>query len=81
MTQAVRAIRNSGAFTMSPYVEEALRWTPQRPTANNSNVESESSVSSPPRILLADDNADMRDYVARLLEAEGWIVEAVTDVV
>ena len=31
------------------------------------------------RIVLADDNADMRDYVARLLAAEGYAVDAVAD--
>ena len=31
------------------------------------------------RILLADDNADMREYVARLLQSHGWTVEAVAD--
>ena len=30
-----------------------------------------------PRILLADDNADMRDYVRRILEPAGYEVEAV----
>ncbi|MEV1075042.1 ATP-binding protein [Micromonospora parva] len=31
------------------------------------------------RILLADDNADMRAYLTRLLTAQGWRVRAVTD--
>src|SRR5690606_16078332 len=31
------------------------------------------------RILLADDNADMRTYVARLLRSQGWRVLAVAD--
>jgi DNA-binding response OmpR family regulator len=31
------------------------------------------------RILLEDDNADLRDYVARLLRSQGWTVDAVTD--
>jgi DNA-binding response OmpR family regulator/nitrogen-specific signal transduction histidine kinase len=30
-------------------------------------------------VLLADDNADMRDYAARLLREQGWEVEAVAD--
>jgi PAS domain S-box-containing protein len=34
---------------------------------------------APPRILLADDNADRRDYVKRLLSAVGIAVEAVAD--
>ena len=32
-----------------------------------------------PRILVADDNRDMRDYLSRLLSAEGWRVETVAD--
>ncbi|WP_239164986.1 SpoIIE family protein phosphatase [Actinoplanes palleronii] len=31
------------------------------------------------RILVADDNGDMRDYLARLLAAQGWRVQTVTD--
>jgi signal transduction histidine kinase len=31
------------------------------------------------RVLLADDNADVREYVSRLLRQEGWAVEAVAD--
>ncbi|WP_430791475.1 ATP-binding protein [Actinoplanes sp. G11-F43] len=31
------------------------------------------------RILVADDNADMRSYLARLLTAEGWRVETAAD--
>ena len=33
----------------------------------------------PARVLVADDNADMRDYLARLLRAAGYQVTAVTD--
>jgi PAS domain S-box-containing protein len=53
------------------YVEEALRWleAPQSP-ARAEAIEG--------RILLADDNADMRDYVARLLTGS-YEVEAVAD--
>jgi signal transduction histidine kinase len=31
------------------------------------------------RVLLADDNADVRDYAARLLRAQGWVVDTVSD--
>jgi signal transduction histidine kinase/serine phosphatase RsbU (regulator of sigma subunit)/DNA-binding response OmpR family regulator len=31
------------------------------------------------RVLVADDNADMRDYLLRLLRAQGWQVEGVAD--
>ena len=33
----------------------------------------------PGRVLVADDNADMREYLARLLRAAGYQVDAVTD--
>jgi PAS domain S-box-containing protein len=31
------------------------------------------------RILLVDDNSDLRDYVGRLLRSQGWTVESVSD--
>ncbi|TFI55950.1 response regulator [Mastigocladus laminosus UU774] len=54
------------------------------PVSSVSSVSSLSSVSSvsllsPARILLADDNADMRDYVKRLLLSQGYEVETVAD--
>jgi signal transduction histidine kinase len=77
---------NSKATGASLYVEEALRWLPEtdeiiKPSANQAeqrNVFSPSyshTPSSPSnRILLVDDNADMRDYVKRLL-SQRWQVE------
>ena len=56
------------------YVQEALRWLPDSRSAD--------LPSEPPsgkRILLADDNADMRDYVRRLLTQRGHSVESVAD--
>ncbi len=52
------------------YVQEASRWV--APTRESS------ASTSADRIVFADDNADMRDYVARLL-AERWEVETVGD--
>ena len=45
------------------YIEEAARWITQ-PTHP-----SQPGPSTRPKILIADDNADMRDYVARLLSS------------
>jgi PAS domain S-box-containing protein len=77
------------AMRAEAYVAEALRWLPSSDTVVPGAEESSSSsatmgidASRPrtgQRIILADDNADMRDYVNRLLIAEGYIVEAVTN--
>lgn len=75
------AVTTSGA---APYIEEALRWLPEESTAAispESLLESRPPTplaSSTARILLVDDNADMRDYVKRLLHNR-YQVEAVGD--
>jgi signal transduction histidine kinase len=72
------------------FVEEALRWLPEKAEPRSDEMLETSSVLSSlgvgaaagdqerRRILLADDNADMRDYVVRLLQP-GYDVEAVGD--
>jgi len=58
-----------------PFVEEALRWLPGKTT----NAEAERGPSAPAsaaRVLVVDDNADMRDYLVRLLSVR-FHVEAV----
>ncbi|WP_240807872.1 ATP-binding protein [Polyangium spumosum] len=70
----------------SPYVEEALRWLPGAGEGDAEGRESRLPVpaidalapSPNACILLADDNADMRAYVGRIL-GERWKVEAVAD--
>ncbi|MGB9460336.1 MAG: ATP-binding protein [Candidatus Acidiferrum sp.] len=72
------------------YVEEALRWLPEQQNAGE-NIQAPSPLSfseciplstqeceQAPRILVADDNADMRDYVQRLLRGQ-YEVTAVAD--
>jgi signal transduction histidine kinase len=63
----------------STIVQQALRWVqgtgedaavPEVPT---------SGVAPGSRILLADDNRDLRDYVGRLLRQQGWTIECVED--
>ena len=78
--------RPSASVSATPFVEEALRWLPERATsaepsgqAENNEAAEEVPIDGIGRILIADDNADMRDYVARLLRARGWTVEAVAD--
>lgn len=76
----------SNTLGAAPYVEEVLRWLPQKdhPLEEQSRQPAKKiplvSPELPPRssalarILLVDDNADMRDYVGRLLR-ERWQVE------
>ena len=62
------------------YVEEVLSWLPHDTTRQVDAVTVSSRVSekASARILVADDNADMRDYLARLLGAT-YDVLAVSD--
>ncbi len=61
------------------YVEEALGWEGTGPVAAGGETERAGPLAGPrERIVFADDNADMRAYVARLL-GERWAVESVSD--
>ena len=71
----------SESMGRTPYLEEALRWLPEEPVP----VDPPAAVPDGRphevrgfRIVVADDNADMREYVARLLGSR-WQVEAVGD--
>ena len=55
----------------APFLEEAGRWAPETGAAPAVDAGGPAG-----RIVLADDNADMRDYLRRLL-GERWTVEAV----
>src|SRR5262245_15453685 len=68
------------------YVEEALGWLAEaehgQPTASGTEDLRPNAMptqSRGQRVLLADDNADMRGYVARLLTQAGYRIEAVAD--
>jgi signal transduction histidine kinase len=61
---------SSTALGATPFLEEAVRWIPEEAPLPG--------ASGGARILLADDNADMRDYVHRLLSGR-YEVEAVAD--
>jgi len=83
------AARVGGARSLSSttggaeaYVQEALRWSAP-PGTNDDLVRLDRELGKRKsdrreRIVVADDNADMRDYVSRLLR-ERWEVEAVAD--
>ena len=63
-------------------VEEALRWLPEGQVLAETGVGGTTGTVATPqvgRVLLADDNADMREYVQRLLQGQGYEVEAVAD--
>jgi len=76
----------STAVRARAFVEEALRWLPDGSELSDSFVESRADLpveaahpeAPRPRVLLAEDNADMRQYVRRLL-APRFDVEAVAD--
>jgi PAS domain S-box-containing protein len=67
----------STATGAAPFVEEAERWVSDEVPADAAPPTVASRVSHA-RILLADDNADMRDYLRRLL-GQYWTVESVAD--
>lgn len=81
----------STAVRADAYIDEALRWLPDSSTQSAFSSESREPAATTdgalrldqdqaaPRILLADDNADMRDYVRRLLVQSGCEVDAVAD--
>jgi PAS domain S-box-containing protein len=80
---------NSTALRAGHYVEEALRWLPDANPAEGGALTSVGTLppelgagpqvnGDRPRILLADDNADMRQYLQRLL-SDHYHVEAVPD--
>ncbi|MFC4062181.1 SpoIIE family protein phosphatase [Planomonospora corallina] len=68
--------------TADPFVEEALRWLPGNGTAAPGLSAGTHSPApgdgAPARVLVADDNADMRDYLARLLR-QSYRVTVVND--
>ena len=79
--------RVSTSLRAEAYVEEAMRWLPEPghdaaliEADPGSEPESIGAVSSMQgaRILIADDNVDMRNYVSRLL-GKRWRIETVPD--
>ncbi|MFE2347673.1 SpoIIE family protein phosphatase [Kitasatospora cineracea] len=73
-----------------PYLQEAMRWLPGEqseaaPVEVRDVTPSAGADPSPPgqclpaRVLVADDNADMREYLTRLLRGAGYRVSSVHD--
>ncbi len=83
--------RDTRAMGALLYVEEALRWLPDTPNAepdgSNPYPLHLDNLPEPPHrsalrdalILVVDDNADMRDYLKRLLVRQGYRVQAVAN--
>jgi signal transduction histidine kinase len=55
------------------FVEEAARWVPPR-APDGPRDDARAPGGRPARILVVDDNADMRQHLRRLLEHAGWSV-------
>jgi signal transduction histidine kinase len=70
----------STALGAAPYLQEMVYWlardVPPTPDQKSAVMEHIKDFSDRPRIVLADDNADMREYVKRLLTTQ-FEVEAV----
>jgi signal transduction histidine kinase/DNA-binding response OmpR family regulator len=72
------------ATAATEYVAEAVRWLPPEPAQEGrrhslpGNAAAHPAAVASARVVIADDNADMRDYVRRLLEPH-WRVETVAD--
>lgn len=72
-----------------PYVHEAHRWLPVSASGASPDDGPEAAGAVPlgsdagparsARVLVADDNADMREYLTRILAAAGYEVTAVAD--
>ena len=69
--------------TADPFVQEALRWVPGTEDGSTPGSDlafpAQGGIDQPARVLVADDNADMREYLARLLRTAGYQVTTVTD--
>ncbi|WP_271597826.1 response regulator [Bradyrhizobium sp. CCBAU 45384] len=75
----------STGLSARPFVEEALRWLPDASPVPDEIIDVALPVERTPApqaqrplVLLADDNADMREYLTRIL-GEHYRVEAVAD--
>ncbi|OBK14318.1 SpoIIE family protein phosphatase [Mycobacterium asiaticum] len=72
----------------APYVQEALRWLPRETRESATSTAVPAAATMPAqgnreelraRVLVADDNVDMREYLANLLTASGYEVSSFAD--
>ncbi|WP_381559140.1 SpoIIE family protein phosphatase [Streptomyces eurythermus] len=79
----------TASASADPYVQEALRWLPDgdngattgaAPAGAGTDASTAASGgTASARVLVADDNADMREYLTRILVTAGYEVTTVTD--
>jgi PAS domain S-box-containing protein len=69
--------RATVSASADPFVQETLRWLPTEASAQVPSPRPGHDL--PARVLVADDNADMREYLGRLLHTAGYQVTTVTD--
>ncbi len=82
--EAVTALGSSrvNPKVADPFVQEALKWLPGEANQATPAQPADTAVprsDAPAHVLVADDNADMRDYLIRILSAAGYHVDGVTD--
>ena len=78
-----KSTQASTALGAAPFIAEALRWLPGAAIETATDGPAAPALAVPAeianaRIIVADDNADMREYLTRLL-SQNWRVEAVAD--
>lgn len=82
-TVAAASDTRAGGGGAEAYLQEAMRWLPadrDTPSPQGDDLPSAPiGLGATPRVLVADDNADMRDYVARMLRNDGYLVDTVDD--
>ncbi len=77
-----QAATSGNPATVAPaYLAEAHVWSATASSPDRSVAEPQTAPTDPAgppsgRILLVEDNADLRDYLSRLLREDGWQVEA-----
>nr|BBX82003.1 histidine kinase [Mycobacterium florentinum] len=82
------ADRPTSGVIAEPFVQEALRWLPGNTDATTADASTTAMMTATApagkdgertRVLVADDNADMREYLSSLLQTSGYQVTSVTD--
>jgi signal transduction histidine kinase len=74
-----RSPKPAARIGAASFVEEALRWIPEKaPVQGGDELPAAPIAPARARVLVADDNSDMRDYLTRLLE-QHYEVEPVAD--